>query len=131
MNTNRKIIISCIVAICAVGITVFLYVRGNSEKNKTTEILTVPVLGKDYFGLSLLIWILSKSYQPGTVKEEHDIRILLNGSGILKVTEHRLAVASHSTHQVSVQLRKCYDRDVQLLGSSLEGIGNLRHLLHF
>ena len=41
MNANRKIIIGCIVAICAVGITVFLSVRGNSEKNKTTEIPTV------------------------------------------------------------------------------------------
>ena len=38
MNANRKIIIGCIVAICAVGITVFLSIRGNSEKNKTTEI---------------------------------------------------------------------------------------------
>ena len=41
MNTNLKILIGCIVAICAVGIAVFLYVRGNSEKNKTTEIPTV------------------------------------------------------------------------------------------
>ena len=41
MNANLKIIIGCIVAICAVGITVFLYVRGNREKNKTTEIPTV------------------------------------------------------------------------------------------
>ena len=41
MNTNLKIIIGCIVVICAVGITVFLSVRGNSEKNKTTEIPTV------------------------------------------------------------------------------------------
>ena len=41
MNANLKIIIGCIVAICAVGITVFLSVRGNSEKNKTTEIPTV------------------------------------------------------------------------------------------
>ena len=41
MNANRKIIIGCIVAICAVGITVFLYVRGNSEKNKTTKTPTV------------------------------------------------------------------------------------------
>ena len=41
MNANLKIIIGCIVAICAVGITVFLFVRGHSEKNKTTEIPTV------------------------------------------------------------------------------------------
>lgn len=41
MNTKLKIIIGCIVAICTVGITVFLSVRGNSEKNKTTEIPTV------------------------------------------------------------------------------------------
>ena len=37
MNANLKIIIGCIVAICAVGITVLLSIRGNSEKNKTTE----------------------------------------------------------------------------------------------
>lgn len=41
MNTNLKVIISCLAIICAAGITVFLSVRNNRERSKTTEDTTV------------------------------------------------------------------------------------------
>ena len=59
------------------------------------------------------------------VKEDHDVRILFDGSGFTQVREHGAVVFTF--FNLTVELRKGHDRYVELLGYSLERTGDIRN----
>ena len=59
------------------------------------------------------------------VKEDHDVRILFNGSGFTQVREHGAVVFTF--FNFTVELRKGHDRYVELFGYSLERAGDIRN----
>ena len=61
--------------------------------------------------------------------KHYDIRILLDGTGFTKVTQHRTVVAVSTLDSITGKLRKCHDRDLKFLRSSFQRPGNGRNLL--
>ena len=59
------------------------------------------------------------------VKEDHDVRILFNGSGFTQVREHGAVVFTF--FNFTVELRKGHHRYVEFFGYSLERAGDIRN----
>ena len=87
------------------------------------------MLGDDDIGRLAALRRLGQAEEVRTVDEQDHIGVLLDGTGLAEVAEHRLAVALFALHRLAGQLGQGDDRDVELLGGRLEGTGDGRDFL--